>query len=182
MIYIQLCHTWQLIQVDSKCFYSVQRIQNHSKCLRLNIPPLKAQDLWGSKKPMSTLCSCQQIPGQFKCFSPILIKITGGPTPKPGPRSVVRGQLWPEPCGCMAYGYNLSLTRFQLNPGLGQPANPLATHSLKLHINDCWETESAKYNAMNACIITDTCAKTQCYLFIHSFIYLISSYTVPINK
>lgn len=131
---------------------------------------------------MSTLCSCQQIPGQFKRFSPILIKITGGPTPKPGPRSVVRGQLWPEPCGCMAYGYNLSLTRFQLNPGLGQPANPLATHSLKLHINDCWGTESAKHNVMNASIITDTCAETQRYLFLHSFLYFISSNTAQINK
>lgn len=116
----------------------------------LNILPLKAQDLWGSKKTpqMSILCSCQQIPGQFKCLSPILIKITGGPTPKTGPRSAIRGQLWPEPCGCMAYGYNLSLTRFRLNSGLGQPVNPLATHSLKLHINDCWGIESAKHNAM----------------------------------
>lgn len=117
---------------------------------------------------MNTLCSCQQIPGRFKCFPPILIKITGGPTPKPGPRSVVRGQLWPEPCGCMAYGYNLSLTCFQLNSSLGQPANPLATHSLKLHINDYWGIESSKHNARNASIITDTCADSE--LFIPSFI------------
>lgn len=80
----------------------------------------------------------------------------------------------------MAYGYNLSLTRFQLNSGLGQPANPLATHSLKLHINDCWRIEPAKHNAMNAGIITDTCAKSR--VFIPSFIYFISFNKALINK